>query len=280
MELHLIMDDLKIFDLCSPRVYACADFLLFISNRLNSNAHQHPALQINLSLSGESITVNNGIEKLSGECLLIGTNQPHSISSTCRWQAVLLLSAEHPLVLALAHNYLHDRPMIAVDAKHTNALRTVILTILSTPIRATDTLYSHFAALLQTLPQLLPAAQTNQRIGHVMKQLRQRGNHNLSHAVLADAAALSNSHLSHLFRQETGIALRGYKLWRRTMEGTHLMLQGKSITEASFESGFADTAHFSRSFKQQFGISPSALITHVQEVIWLDGHDLTSDTIL
>jgi AraC-like DNA-binding protein len=190
-----------------------------------------------------------------------------------------LLSPKHPLSHTLANDYLRDLAMTTIDAQHATALRNIIFSLVDTPSAVTPIRY-HISQLFQVLPQLLPTTQPNLRVSSVVNQLRQRGNHHLSHAVLADAAALSDSHLSHLFRKETGMALRGYKLWRRTMEGTQLMLQGKSITEASSESGFADTAHFSRSFKQQFGISPSALLTHAQKVIWLDGHNLTEDTIL
>jgi AraC-like DNA-binding protein len=279
MELSTMTDYPQIFDTLSPHIYADSDFLLFITNRLNSETHQHPALQINISLSGEIINVDNGRDNLSGDCLLISSNEPHRISSDCRWQAVLLLSAEHPLSHALAHDYLRDRPMTIIDAQYARTLRSIIFSLVGSQSVGPSIRY-HISQLFQALPQLLPLPQPNLRVGSVVKQLRQRGNHHLSHTVLADAAALSDSHLSHLFRKETGMALRGYKLWRRTMEGTQLILQGKSITEASFESGFADTAHFSRSFKQQFGISPSALLIHAQKVIWLDGHDLAEDTIL
>jgi AraC-like DNA-binding protein len=33
----------------------------------------------------------------------------------------------------------------------------------------------------------------------------------------------------------------------------------KTISEAAFESGFETTSHFSRSFKQRFGMAPSSI---------------------
>jgi AraC-like DNA-binding protein len=32
--------------------------------------------------------------------------------------------------------------------------------------------------------------------------------------------------------------------------------RGKSVAEAAFESGFENSSHFSKSFKQRFGMSP------------------------
>jgi AraC-like DNA-binding protein len=37
-------------------------------------------------------------------------------------------------------------------------------------------------------------------------------------------------------------------------------MDGRSRTEAAHETGFADSAHLSRTFRQMFGISPAMLI--------------------
>ena len=37
--------------------------------------------------------------------------------------------------------------------------------------------------------------------------------------------------------------------------------QGKSVKEASFDHGYKQVSHFSREFKNHFGISPSMLLT-------------------
>ena len=37
---------------------------------------------------------------------------------------------------------------------------------------------------------------------------------------------------------------------------------GKTVTDVAFQWGFNDSAHFSRSFKQAFGVTPSSVLTH------------------
>lgn len=51
----------------------------------------------------------------------------------------------------------------------------------------------------------------------------------------------------------------GKWLQEKRLNHARLLLSGggKSIGDAAFESGFESTSHFSRSFKEQFGISPS-----------------------
>lgn len=49
-------------------------------------------------------------------------------------------------------------------------------------------------------------------------------------------------------------------LEKRLNHAHHLLLhEGKTVAEASFESGFENLSHFSRSFKQRFGIAAAAL---------------------
>ena len=70
---------------------------------------------------------------------------------------------------------------------------------------------------------------------------------------------LSSSRLRHLFAEQTGLAFKTYVLWRRLMRAVELMAEGASPTEAAHEAGFADSAHFSRTFRRTFGMPATTL---------------------
>ncbi len=76
---------------------------------------------------------------------------------------------------------------------------------------------------------------------------------------LAAHVNLSRGHLAHLFKQDMGLTMPRYLLWRRTLRALGLVLQGQGLIDAAYEAGFADQAHFSRSFRRLLGRSPSAL---------------------
>lgn len=79
-----------------------------------------------------------------------------------------------------------------------------------------------------------------------------------------DAAArqahLSPSRLTHRFTREVGIPFRRYVLWVRLRRAVEEVTAGANLTAAAAAAGFSDSAHLSRVFRRNFGLSPSALL--------------------
>ena len=69
---------------------------------------------------------------------------------------------------------------------------------------------------------------------------------------------LSDSRLSHLFKEEIGTSIKKYFVWSKLKKAFDQVVRGeKNMYEASIENGFYDQAHLSKAFKQMLGISPS-----------------------
>ena len=67
---------------------------------------------------------------------------------------------------------------------------------------------------------------------------------------------VSNSTISHLFKQKMGVSLYRYITQRRLIAAKSLILQRCALEDVSRAVGFADYSTFYRAFKQEFGISP------------------------
>lgn len=68
---------------------------------------------------------------------------------------------------------------------------------------------------------------------------------------------LSPSRFIHVFKQETAISYRRFQLWLRLLSSIDLLAQTYSITLVAHQSGFSDSAHYSRTFKECFGYTPN-----------------------
>lgn len=70
----------------------------------------------------------------------------------------------------------------------------------------------------------------------------------------ADVAGLSAERYRHLFAEAIGLPFRRYVLWRRLQRALSTLEAGADVTTAAHEAGFADSAHFARTFRAMLGI--------------------------
>jgi AraC-like DNA-binding protein len=111
----------------------------------------------------------------------------------------------------------------------------------------------------QCLPGLVRGAPAHPRLAEVVAFLDAAPLQEHNHLSLAQRANLSPSRFAHLFREQVGVPVRNYLLWRRLVYALSRLQQGQSITTAAYESGFSDGAHLCRSFRNVFGAMPTDL---------------------
>ena len=80
-------------------------------------------------------------------------------------------------------------------------------------------------------------------------------------ATLARAARLSSSHLSRIFKEQTGVSISRFRNQQRLQRFLGLYGTGRRTTAlaAAHEAGFGSYAQFYRVFREQAGRMPSAL---------------------
>jgi AraC family transcriptional regulator len=81
----------------------------------------------------------------------------------------------------------------------------------------------------------------------------------LSLANLANAASLSRSRFTSLFRRDVGLSpaqfVRAIKLVKAAILLNESVL---SVKEVAWAAGFSDRSHFLRDFKHRYGVSPGS----------------------
>ncbi len=94
-------------------------------------------------------------------------------------------------------------------------------------------------------------------VNKVIKIIAQEDEIFHSLASLAARVFLHPAYLARAFKTETGLTISEYQLKQKTESAMRLLLRtSNSIGEIAFRFGFYDDAHFIRSFKSVYGVSP------------------------
>lgn len=225
---------------------------LFEGHAGDGEPHAHHAVQVLLADTPQWVwSASAGRQRYSG--LVIGADVEHRLEPTTAPVTLLYVEPlstpgrmlEHSLSEGLraldaerihvARGALGDAP----DAAAVAACTAVIARDQNEPSAAHvgDPLIQQ---LIASLPEILPDRLTAVR--------------------LATQVGLSESRFLHRFRDHTGLPLRPYLRWRRLLTAMTQVMSGHSLTNAAASAGFADSAHFTRTFRRHFGIAPKTLL--------------------
>ena len=77
--------------------------------------------------------------------------------------------------------------------------------------------------------------------------------------ILSDLVKLSRSYFSRAFKVSTGLAPHQWLLQARISKAKQLLLEtDRPLAQIAIDVGFADQAHFTRTFRREAGESPGA----------------------
>lgn len=100
----------------------------------------------------------------------------------------------------------------------------------------------------------------DEQIEQILTYINANLSNELSVAALAERFYISESHLMHKFKRETGYSVHRYIKTKRLLLAAGLLRQGKSATEAGLACGFREYSAFSRAFYQMYGSSPGRFL--------------------
>lgn len=101
-----------------------------------------------------------------------------------------------------------------------------------------------------------PMALLDPRIARAIDSLHERIGQPITLADIAESVHISPERFRHLFVEQTGVRFRPYVLWLRLGIAVSAYASGANLTDAAYAGGFADSAHFSRTFRRMFGAAP------------------------
>lgn len=234
-----------------PKVWLKPGILLFYGSNLDTNEHAHHTIQLVFPRANSACFI--GEDKIESN-LIIGSKVSHKLALEEGW---ILLVDPYSHLGQRVNQYLGEQtirtfPSIVghdmdptIDANAPLHLFLPYLTMLKKQTRLDDELPTSIDPRIQSLLDELDHCLSGKcrkpsswRALDVAKQLN-----------------ISESRFLHLFKQNIGIAWRPYLRWRRLICAVYSLMQGQSATNAAYIAGFSDSAHLSRTFREEFGIS-------------------------
>jgi AraC-like DNA-binding protein len=218
--------------------------------------HAHHAIQVTLALDG-NFTLRAADERLAGPAVAVASDARHIFEAT-GLAAFLFVAPESRAGRALAATLFQGKALASLDrpglGTHLDALAACFRN------NGDDAVLADAAqALLADLAGPAEAPASDARVQAMLAWLDGNLETALTLPQAAAAACLSPSRARHLFAAETGLPFKAFVLWRRMERAVALFAAGASLTEAAHEAGFADSAHFSRTFRRHFGLPAAAL---------------------
>ena len=217
--------------------------------------HEHHAIQITLTLCGGTVRFQSpGEDWASYTAAIIAADHTHAFEARGEFVAQIFTEPESRDGLVLRQRYCQGVASLAYDSF---ADEVAALAAAYAASATDEELAARARAVIAKMTSIqdLQPKPLDKRIERAIEVLRGRLGQAVTMSEIADAVHLSPERFRHLFLQETGVRFRPYVLWLRLELAVTSYAAGNNLTEASYAGGFADSAHFSRTFKRMFGLT-------------------------
>ncbi|MCW9045216.1 MAG: helix-turn-helix domain-containing protein [Alphaproteobacteria bacterium] len=229
----------------SIKLFIWEGVVLYIGPLADNSEHRHHAAQICMGLEGSFRLFRDGSWHET-DFAALAANEPHILDGGNKMLAIALLDGES------SQGCLATKEASAPDILLPNLPNTC------------DEARSFVDGMVAHLNPHVH--EKDPRIVKALTHISGLETKQITAPALAKIACLSESRFLHLWKEQVGLPLRRFLLWRRIMDTVDSILRGNDLTSAAHLGGFSDSAHFSRTFRETFGLSPSEIFKNSRNV--------------
>jgi AraC-like DNA-binding protein len=232
------------------QVHIEKDYGWFLGKFDQNKLHRHYAIQISIPLQ-DALSVHTSNKSFTTRLpVLIQSNVPHRLA----------INSMHFLLLI--------NPASTIGHYWKTSTSDSISQCILPPAKQLQETFSRFSGnkskSIESIDAIIQAYDCycqssvhsgDERINSALEYLQIHQSRSISMQEVADHCHLSKERFRHLFKQQTGITYRRAQLWIKIVQSMR-MIGRSSFTEIAHNVGFSDSAHFSRTFRENFGFSP------------------------
>lgn len=237
--------------------------MLFFGPSFESELHKHHAAQIAIGLQGKILLrESQSVAWQEGDAFFIPPDVPHVFDAQNSPCALLYLYSDSMECEQVCK--MHGVETISlIDSRHVPFDQLKKFLDADGSSQDIDALCHLLLGISSQPAQRRPF---DQRFSAALEWISNHMDQPIKLADVAKAANTSQSWLSHRFREQKGVSLRRYVLWCRLRIALECALKGATLTQAANMAGFSDSAHFTRTFRENYGVNPSFLFGAGQSI--------------
>ena len=256
-----------------------ADCTMFIVDMVYRPMHLHKELELCVVLSGSCrvSTDRQGVEAGAGEVLLFDAGSSHELCASGVPARLLTLQISnsfcarfYPQIRSIRFGCrglsacLLPERLTALRRAMLLALRAYLRDTPEAPFACMAQVNEIFAILLSDTPYRVLSDTENmtqtrnaERMHRILHYLETHYSEPVRLSEIAEREGLTQTYLSHLFREQLHIPFQDY-LARLRLEAAMLLLRQSdtTLTDAAYACGFSDPKYLNRSFQKNLGMSP------------------------
>lgn len=223
----------------------------------STDFHAHHAIQVVFNLGGR-FEISGRSAAIPGDVVAVAPDVEHRFTSE-GLTAILFIEPESRPGRAVAKHLFAGADIVAVPPLSFQDACQRMRAFWQDRRTGAEPLEHLGRSLIDSLAGDVTPDVVDDRVRRVMRWAAERIEGPVSLVDAAPEIGLSAARLRHLFVEQTGLPFKTYLLWLRLNKSVGRIVEGASLTEAAYDVGFADSAHFSRTFRRMFGVTPAAL---------------------
>ncbi len=209
--------------------------------------HKHPFMHLFVGANGCKIKVEK--KELQSNIIMLDSNLKHAVEDGTDCDFFLLIDPTSAIAEKIIDKYVCDSRYYDTDTniadipKDINVLSDKeIVRIIENMLLDMEITTDYISTRDERIEQIISKIISGEWLNYTVKEI-------------AEAVFLSESRLTHLFKENVGISLKSYILIRRLEQAYRFVNSGGKVTQAAMESGFASSAHLAYTCKTLTGIS-------------------------
>lgn len=218
-----------------------------LTNRIEADEHKHWMLQLFVSVE-KDLEMKINTKTVQGSALVVNLNTPHSFYGKNRTYFTFLINPTSMLGRSILTEKLVNQDYYVLTEYELEKIQETLIEEID------------FRKTIVQIEELFTKSKLDfydKRIEIILKEIHSCNCQLTDHQVkkLSSLVNLSESRLSHLFKEQTQVPLKSYLLLHQLFKAYHLIFDGEKITRAAMDTGFDSAAHLAATSKKMTGMS-------------------------